>query len=304
MKDASEITLAAPIGYYREQWVRQEPKEALPTGLAQLDNLLGGGLLNGQVFTVGAETSHGKSAFGTTLACNCAKVDRPVVLFTFEMTVQALAARINQMHSGVSSIYIQTKQLTDDELIRVQNADLHMAEYKLYLSYGSDLSAENIAGVMKRYVDELGIELFIFDYIQEMASGGEGKQFKIEEMMRAIRHGAKEVCDRPVCVLSQLNRAAGYRDEPYIHDLRDSGAIENNSDVVLLLSPACRRPWFESVEFRLHVVKQREGACGVVTAEFIPERVTFMNSLQDGECMLVDDVDEYVRTHPSMTGNG
>ena len=280
MIDPFAFDLPEPIGYHRRQWESEEAPEALSTGLPCLDEVLGGGLLPGQVFTVGANTGCGKSSFGVNLACRVAEQGKPAVLFTFEMTVRALAARVNQTYSGVNASKIQTKKLNPAEAACVTEADQFLDGLPLYVTYGSYLSLSNIATVMKRFKDDLGAEIFIFDYIQKMNLGDESSRaFGVENAMQAIRKAAKEVVDLPVCVLSQLGRDAGKRGgEPTVYDMRDTGAVENESDVVMLIDPVEPRPmsgWHSPVPFNFIIAKQREGGGATVPVTFVPHRVRF-----------------------------
>lgn len=279
MSEIAEMELANTVGHWRKQWDMEVPQETLSTGLETLDEALGGGLIAGEVFTVGANTGCGKSSFGVNLAARVAEQGKPSVLFTFEMTPRALAARVNQTYSGVNSKKIQTKRLTEKEAIAVADADGYISDLPLYLSYGSFLTPDTIGPIMERYVEELGAELFIFDYVQKMNKAStEGKQFGVETAMESIRKAAKEVVDKPVCVLSQLNREAGKRGDPTIYDMRDSGAIENESDIILLIDPVEPRPasgWHKPVEFNFILGKQREGGGTVIPVTFIPHKVRF-----------------------------
>jgi replicative DNA helicase len=280
MSDPFSIELPHPVSYWRTRWEEEEPQEALSTGLPSLDEALGGGLIAGQVMTVGASTGCGKSSFGINLACRVAERGLPAVFFTFEMTVQSLAARVNQTYSGVNGTKIQTKNMTEKEVGYVADADEYISDLPLYITGGDYLNPDNIATIMKRFVDEIGAELFVFDYIQRMNTASvETRQFGIEAAMTAIDHAAKYVVQKPICILSQLNRAAGKSGEPTRYDLRDSGSIENASDIVMLIDPVEDRPmsgWHEPVDFNFIVDKQRSGGGGVVPVTFLPHRVSFV----------------------------
>lgn len=281
MSDPYSVELPHPVGYWRTRWESEEPQEALSTGLPALDEALGGGLIAGQVMTVGASTGHGKSSFGLNIACRAAEAGFPAVIFTFEMTVQSLAARANQTYSGVNATKISTKQLNAHEERCVAEADEYMADLPLYISYGSYLSPDTLATIMKRFVDELGVELFVFDYVQRMNKAAvDFRQFGVEAAMTAIDDAAKGVVQKPCVVLSQLNRDVRKRGgEPSDYDLRDSGSIENASDVVALLDPVEPRPisgWHEPVDFNIIICKQRSGGGAIVEATFLPHKVSFV----------------------------
>jgi len=273
-----KFTLPKFVGHYIEEWETREPQDALSTGIDSLDEILNGGLAPGHIFTVGAETGNGKSAFGVNMARRVAAEGKPVCFFTFEMTVTALHARVNQNLSGVNSTRIQNKSYAEEETQCVADAYAYIKELPLVITTGSYLTPENMGDVMEIFVEEMGIELFVFDYIQVMAKGmSDAKQFKVEEVMCSIRESAKERVECPCLVLSQLNREAGKRGEPNIYDLRDSGAVENNSDIVGLLDPATTRPWHGRTGFSLKIVKQREGECGDVPLIFVPHKVEFLD---------------------------
>lgn len=279
MNDAYDIPMPYPLSYWVKKWENEEAPEALGTGFPLLDKALSGGLLPGQVLVVGASTGCGKSSFGVNLACRVAESGVPVTLFTFEMRVPALVARVNQTYSGVNANLIQTKEFSERDGVCVKDANSHMNKLPVYVMDGGCLTMENTATIMKRHKDEFGVGLFIFDYIQEMKFGDtESKCFGVENAVREIARIARAVVNVPVCLLSQLNRAAGKSGEPTVYDMRDTGAIENAADIVLFLDPVELKPvggWQGPVQFNFIVAKQRSGGGATVPVMFIPHCVKF-----------------------------
>jgi replicative DNA helicase len=260
----------------------------LATGLADLDDKLMG-LKPGTFVVVAGRPAMGKSAFAQTLASNAAQEGRVVALFSLEMSKEEVLTRLLSMVGEVNSAQIRSgvanKQYLWDKLLE---AGGRIHEWKLYLDDTPEPTVTEIRAKCRRLRHDEGLDLVIVDYLQLMPSAGasssrsnDNRQQEIAEVSRSLKGLAREL-EIPVIGISQLNRAVEMRSDkrPMLSDLRESGAIEQDADVVLFLY---RAEYYEKekkdVENLAEVIiaKHRSGPTGMVRTTFAKEYTLFRN---------------------------
>lgn len=241
----------------------------LTTGFRDLDHVLNR-MRAGQLLTVGARPAVGKSVFALNIAWNVAHEQRqPVVLFTLEMSRTEVLERLIAAAARVSLHMLQNRQLDDHAWQRIATALPDLTAAPLYVDDTADLTLAQLRARARQSRQRHGVQLVLVDYLQLLtpSSRRENRQADVAEMSRGLKLAAKQL-EVPVVVLSQLNRAVEQRQSkrPVLSDLRESGAVEQDSDVVLLLArdPSAPAGSPESEEAEVIVAKQRNGPTGDV----------------------------------------
>ena len=252
----------------------QEP--GLPTGLADLDLITGGGLRGGQLVMIGARTSVGKSVLLTQIAAHAAvRLGVPTLLANLEMSRREIQDRITANHAGVLLQSLQTGRLDEHDWQRIALATRDISAAPLLINDSPSVGVAAIRATvrdMRRRGTPLG--LIAIDYIQLMRAPGkrmENRQQELSDLCRSLKLLARDA-DVPVLVAAQLNRGPESRVDktPQMADLRESGSLEQDSDIVILLHredaylPMSPR----SGEIDLIVAKQRGGPTGRIVAAF------------------------------------
>ena len=222
--------------------LQRKELSAINTGYTDLDMLLGG-LKRSDLVIVGARPSVGKSSFALGIARNAAVVQRAnVVFFSLEMSSEQLAVRLLSSESGVDSTRLRLGQQTELEERRIIRASGDLSEANIWFDDTPVLTAAELRAKARRLAGEKGLDLIIIDYLQLMAgesSGGrhENRVQEISYISRMLKGLAREL-DVPIIALAQLSRAIENRHPrvPMLSDLRDSGSIEQDADVVMMLS--------------------------------------------------------------------
>ncbi len=270
---------AAPIG---ADWMDyldrlEHPRDpGLSTGLADLDAITAGGLRGGQLVMIGARTSVGKSVLLTQIAAHSAiRLGVPTLLVNLEMSRREIQDRITANLAGIQLRSLQTAALNEHDWQRIAYATRDIAESPLLISDSPSIGVAKIRATvrdMRRRGTPLG--LIAIDYIQLMRSPGrraENRQQELSDLCRSLKLLARD-SDVPVLVAAQLNRGPETRVDkrPQMADLRESGSLEQDSDIVILLhredayAPMSPR----AGEIDLIVAKQRGGPTGTITAAF------------------------------------
>lgn len=247
------------------------------TGITHLD-LLTGGLTPGDVFVLGARPSMGKTALAMQIAVNVALRNEPALVFSMEMNKQQLTHRILSHVGNVDAHNLRCNSLTREDYDGMTAAVsiLHSTPLLIDDSMHSDVSTMRAkAKTIKRKAGGLG--LVVVDYLQLM-SGNEGdtRNERVSELSRNVKRMAREL-DVPIVLLSQLNRGLESRADkrPVMADLRDSGAVETDADIVAMLyrEEQYSGEWPGVAE--LLIRKQRNGPLGTVWLEFDGARSRF-----------------------------
>jgi replicative DNA helicase len=246
----------------------------VPTGFSELDEMTHG-LHGGQFVILAARPAVGKSTLALDLARNAAiKHKKPVIFFSLEMGRAEIAMRLL---SAESRIYLQSMRkgsLSDNDWQRLAGVRGEINSAPLYIDDSPNLTLVEIRAKCRRMAQRVGLEMIVIDYIQLMTSGKkvESRQQEVSEFSRALKLLAKEL-NVPVVAISQLNRNSEKSDNkvPEISQLRESGSLEQDADVVILLH---REAMFDrehprAGEADLILAKQRNGPTGTIVVNFL-----------------------------------
>jgi replicative DNA helicase len=258
----------------------------LPTGFKKLDEMLSG-LQPSDMIVLAARPSVGKTAFALNIANHVATHEKKAALiFSLEMAKEQLVQRLLCMVGHVDSARLRTGFLAGEEFPKVQQAAGILKEARLYLDDTPNISVLELRSKARRHISQHPVDLLIIDYLQLMSGAGrmENRQVEIADISRAIKGLAREL-SIPVIALSQLNREAEKDDTgmPKLSHIRESGAIEQDADVVMMLSrlPAHESEGRENV-VKLNVAKQRNGPTGPIELLFQKNVQRFCNLVEDG----------------------
>jgi replicative DNA helicase len=256
-----------------------------PTGYKDLDDITAG-LQPGELIIIAGRPSMGKTALALNIAEHVA-VDNgiPVAIFSMEMSASQLAARVLGSISRIDQHKLRTGRLDDREWSQLSEGMGKLHEAPIFIDESGGLNALEVkarARRLKRQYGKLG--LIVIDYLQLMSatSSGENRATEISEISRSLKALAKEI-DAPIVALSQLSRAVDQRPDkrPIMSDLRDSGAIEQDADVVLFLyREVVYKPDLPDDQrgiAELIVGKQRNGPTGIIKMTFLGRFTRFEN---------------------------
>lgn len=207
-------------------------KMGVPSGFNKFDTLTGG-FKKGELIIIAARPGMGKSALALQIAKNCAESDNPVLLFTFEMPETDLGRRLLSGVSGRSNVELISGRCEINQLL---NTSEQLRDLDIYIDDTSTLTIIELRAKARRMVLKYGIKLIIVDYLQLMKGVGQNREQEIASLSRGLKSLAKDL-DVSIIALSQLNRGAEMRADkrPYLSELRESGSIEQDADMVLLL---------------------------------------------------------------------
>jgi replicative DNA helicase len=256
----------------------------LPTGYADIDYKLAG-LRPANLVVIAARPGMGKSSLALGIAINAAIADNPVALFSLEMSKEELVQRILSSVAKVDSRKLQTGQL-GDLWPRVVDAAGKMYKAPIFIDDSPVVTVTDIRAKCRRLKRKKGLGLVVIDYLQLMqATTRENRQQEISEITRNLKNLAREL-SVPIIAVSQLNRSLETREDkrPRLSDLRESGAIEQDADIVMFIY---RHEYYhpEDNEKRglaeVIVAKHRSGQTGPVEMTFQPEFTRFANLGRD-----------------------
>lgn len=259
----------------------------LGTGLSDLDEKTSG-WQNGELIILAARPSMGKTALALNFVENAIlHQDKPVLVFSMEMPSQSLVIRMLSSVGRINQTKIRNGQLTEEDWPKLSAAVSKMKDRPLFIDDTPGLTPQDVKARTRRIAREHGSPaLIMIDYIQLMhtAGGSDGRTQEISEISRSLKGLAKEY-DCPVIALSQLNRGVEQRPNkrPMNSDLRESGAIEQDADIILFIY---RDEYYneESPEkgiAELIIGKQRNGEIGTVRAAFVGQYTRFENLAPD-----------------------
>jgi len=257
----------------------------LPTSYYELDNQLCG-LQKGEMIIIAGRPSMGKTSFALNIAEHIgADNNIPVAIFSLEMGKQQLVERFLCSRSKVNAQKVRKGILSTDELLKLQNASGQLFDKPIFIDDTPGLTPLMIRAKCRRLKSQHDIQCVLIDYLQLMSLGGkvESRQQEVSMMSRYLKALAREL-GIPVVVLSQLNRGAEGREghRPRMSDLRESGSIEQDADVVMLLH---REDYYhrgeegyeESNKAEVIIAKQRNGPTGLIELMFDGEFTRFEN---------------------------
>jgi len=245
----------------------------IPTGFTDLDNLLAGGFAPGQLIVIGARPAMGKTT-GALGFARAAAIQHgiPTLFESLEMSRQELGRSIVSAEARVALHHMKLGIATDDDIQRIARRTPDIAAAPLYINDGATLSVPMLRARVRNLVRTAGLRLVIVDYLQLMqAPKAESRQVAVSEMSRQLKLLAKEF-QITVVVLAQLNRGPEQRQEklPQVSDLRESGSIEQDADIVILLHrpDAYEKESPRAGEADFIVGKHRGGPTATITTAF------------------------------------
>jgi replicative DNA helicase len=260
---------------------REAKTKTLPTGLRDLDSKLGGGMRAGQLIVIAGRPAMGKTAIALGVAEAAAHAGGATLFFSQEMPGEELANRALARASGLAldKILDGRKFENDAEWTRLTEGTVKVSELELIVDEQPALSLNEIRSRARTVKRRHGLGLIVIDYLGLMADGeGNTRNEKVGANSRGLKALAKQL-EVPVVLLAQLNRKLEERGDkrPMLSDLRDSGEIEQDADVVLFLyrdevyNPNSRDRGIGEI----NVAKQRNGPTGTIGAAYIGERTLF-----------------------------
>jgi len=259
----------------------------LSTGFIDLDEMTAG-LQPSDLIIVAARPSMGKTAFSVNMAEYAAmKTKKAVAVFSMEMSASQLAFRLISSMGRINAQNLRTGDLAEEEWPRVTSAITMLSETKIFIDDTPALSPGDLRSRARRLKREHDLGLIVIDYLQLMQVPGtkENRATEISEISRSLKALAKEL-NVPVIALSQLNRSLEQRSDkrPMMSDLRESGAIEQDADVIMFIY---RDEYYnpESGEkgvAEIIIGKQRNGPTGVVKLAFLGQYTKFENLASNG----------------------
>ena len=254
------------------------------TGYRDLDNMTAG-LQRSDLIILAARPSMGKTTLVTNLAYNVATIEKkPVLFFSLEMSKEQLVDRMLADAANVDSWNIRTGKLTDEDFIKLSEASGELAEAPIFIDDTPGLTVLEMRTKARRKHHESPLGLIIVDYLQLMQSSGKhdgNRVQEVSEISRGLKLMAREL-NVPLIALSQLSRLVESRTPPIpqLSDLRESGAIEQDADIVTFIY----RPGYYEPDNPEHqnitdliIAKHRNGPTGKIQLYFHPERLRFMS---------------------------
>jgi replicative DNA helicase len=264
---------------------RKDEITGVPTGLRDLDSLTNG-LQPGQLIVIAARPAMGKSTLAVDFARCCSiKHNRTSQIFSLEMGRNELAMRINSAEARVGLHHMRNGTMTDDDWNRLARRMPDIQAAPLYIDDSPNITLNHIRSRARKRKAKNGLALVVVDYIQLMESDTrtENRQQEVSKISRGLKLLAKEL-EVPVIALSQLNRGPEQRTDkkPVISDLRESGAIEQDADMVILLhrEDAYEKESPRAGEADLIVAKHRNGPTATITAAFQGHYSRFVDMAQ------------------------
>ncbi len=261
---------------------RGETITGVPTGFTDLDEHLAG-LQKSNLLIVGARPSMGKTAFALGLAAHAAAKGVPVLFFSLEMSHLELAQRLICAEARVDASRMRSGRLLDTDWGRITNAIGKLSEVPLSIDDNPNVTVMDIRAKARRMKAREGLGLVVVDYLQLMTgrSGAENRQVEVSEISRGLKILAREL-ELPVVALSQLSRNLEARSDkrPMLADLRESGSLEQDADVVMFIyRDSVYNP--DSAEDRgtaeIIIAKHRNGPTGVAKLAFVDTYARFAN---------------------------
>jgi len=260
---------------------KDEAYLGISTGFKDLDGLLGG-FQKSDLVILAARPSVGKTSLALDMLRHAAVVEKKKVgFFSLEMSKTQIIDRLLGMQSGVPFWDMRTGKLKDDQFVKLADTMGELSESDIFIDDKAGQHINEIRTKSRRLALEQGLDIIFVDYLQLMhASNKESRTLEVSEISQGLKNLAKEL-DIPVVALSQLSRAIEQRQgrRPQLSDLRESGSIEQDADVVMFIDR--EETWNPDTEKKgmgeLIVSKHRNGPTGSVDLAFVKEIASFRN---------------------------
>lgn len=253
----------------------------ISTGFKELDILLGG-FQKSDLVVLAARPSVGKTSLALDMMRHAALMEKKnVAFFSLEMSNMQIMDRLLGMQSGIPFWEIRTNKLTEEKVIKLANTMGELADANIYVDDMAGQHINQIRTKARRLALEQGVDIIFVDYLQLMhGSSKESRTLEVGEVSQGLKNLAKEL-NVPVVALSQLSRAIEQRQSrrPQLSDLRESGSIEQDADVVIFLDR--EETWNPDTEKKgtaeVFVAKHRNGPTGILELAFVKEIASFRN---------------------------
>ncbi|MDD2319806.1 MAG: replicative DNA helicase [Geobacteraceae bacterium] len=285
------LILKDTIKYIGELYEKKESTTGVPTGFIDLD-LKTAGFQPGDLIIIAGRPSMGKTAFALNIAQYSAIHAEPrhsVVIFSLEMSKEQLVTRLLCSESRVDASRLRTGHLVDGDWDKIMRGADKLFEAKIFIDDTPAISVMEMRAKARRLKAEHGVGMIVVDYLQLMRGGSspESRQQEISEISRSLKALAKEL-SVPVVALSQLNRGLENRTDkrPIMSDLRESGAIEQDADVIMFVyRDEVYNKENPDVKGKAEIIigKQRNGPIGTVDLTFLGEFTRFENHMVRSE---------------------
>jgi replicative DNA helicase len=258
----------------------------ISTGFADFDNLTSG-LQPSDFIIIAGRPSMGKTALALNIAYNAALDDKVgVAIFSLEMSVLQLGIRLLGSDAMIDAWKLRKGALQDDDYLRLTDSANRLSELPIYIDDSSGLSALEMRAKARRLKKKHNISLVIIDYLQLMQSrkSVESRQLEISDISRSLKALAKDL-NIPIVAVSQLNRKVEDRPNkrPMLADLRESGAIEQDADLIVFIyrEELYNRTEENKGKAEIHIAKHRNGPTGLVNLTFREQYTKFENYYKD-----------------------
>ena len=292
-KSGDAVSIADVLQLTFEKIDRLREREGRLTGHAtdyyDFDDMTGG-LQPGELVIIAARPSMGKTTFALNLTERVSNHGKGIAFFSLEMSNQQVIQNMLCCRAQIDGSSMRKGRITDQQYKRLQEEAAKLYETPIFIDDTPGISITQLRAKARRLKQKHGIDMIVVDYLQLMTGGGrfESRQQEISAISRGLKSVAREL-SVPVLALSQLNRDVENRDDhrPRMSDLRESGAIEQDADVILLLH---RDDYFNPTEenrglAQVIIAKQRNGPTGEVALRFFREYMRFENYTRRAEPM-------------------
>ncbi len=256
----------------------------VPSGFQQLDQMTSG-FQNSDFIVLAARPSMGKTALALCIALEAARSGVSTGIFSLEMSAEQLTLRLLSAESGIGHYNIRNATISSDEWVDLTNVAAHLAELKIFIDDTAMLNIMDLRTKARKLKVEHGLQFLIIDYLQLLHSNKkhENRHQEVSDISRSLKALAKEL-NIPIVALSQLSRAVDSRMDkrPMLSDLRESGAIEQDADVIMFLyrdvvyNPETENPGLSE----LIIGKQRNGPTGTLYMNYVREITKFEDTAE------------------------
>ncbi len=253
----------------------------VPTGLVDLDRELHG-LQKSDLILIAARPAMGKTSFALNIAANAAiKGGAPVAIFSLEMSAPQIVSRLISSEMLINSERLRTGELDDEDWEKIATSLNTLGDAPIYINDSTNVTVSDIRAKCRRLKLEKGLGLIVVDYLQLMqGTRSESRQQEVSDISRSLKILAKEL-NVPIITLSQLSRSPDQRSEhrPMLSDLRESGAIEQDADIVLFLyRDEVYNPDTDQKNIAECIIsKHRNGSTGTIKLGWAGKYTKFMN---------------------------
>ena len=266
----------------------------LPSGFLKLDELTQG-FQKSDLIIIAGRPSMGKTALSLNIALNCIKIARlPILFCSLEMSKEQILYRLLSSETGINQMKLRSGKLTQNDWIKLNKVMRIISKLPFFIDDTSNLSIQDIRSKIKTIIlEQSKIGLVIIDYLQLMQNLDFKQQNRVQELSQITRDlkGLAREFNIPIIALSQLSRNVDSRidQRPILSDLRESGSIEQDADLILMLYRSKQNsPLISlstSIQQKLHssvteiiIAKQRNGPIGTVKLELNEDRIQFLES--------------------------